>query len=141
MSTRNSDPYLDLLERWQETVKLLASFKEQEAEQRRMLFSGAFPNPKEGVQRHQLPDGNCIKGEYKITRSLELSSLPHCLHALQEAGVANVDGLVRYKPELAVSEWRCLSDESKLMFAPAVIATPGMPSLTIEAPKEKKGKM
>lgn len=127
--------YMQLLAEWQDNRRKLAYYKEQEGTQRRVLFAGTFPNPVEGTNKHKLPDGRTIKGQYKIGRKLDEAALPATLARMRELGVANTDALVNYKPSLAKREWNTLSDEMKLEFSPAVIATPGMPGLDVEMPK------
>ena len=42
-----------------------------------------------------------------------------------------------YKPELAKREWSSLSDENKLVFSPAIIATEGSPQFEVRTPKQR----
>lgn len=130
--------YMQLLAQWNDDRSKLAFYKAREGENRRILFAGAFPNPVEGTQRFKLADGRTIKGQYKIGRKIDEAALPATLARMRELGVANTDSLVTYKPSLAKREWNTLSDEMKLEFSPAVIATPGMPGLEIEMPKTLK---
>jgi hypothetical protein len=133
--TDPGEAYIVMLAEWEDDRKKLAYYKAREGEKRRILFAGAFPEPKEGVQRHKLPDGRTIKGDYKIGRKIDEAALPATLAAMREVGVANTDVLVSYKPSLAKREWNTLSPENKLVFSAAVIATPGMPGLEVEMPK------
>lgn len=133
----NQDPYIRMLDTWEKVALLQAQIKEAEMEMRLRLFQGAFANPKEGTNTHVLPDGRAIKGQFKVNRYIDEAALPSTLQALREHGVANTDALVRYKPELAKSEWNSLSDEARLMFSPAIVATPGTPSLEIVIPKKR----
>ena len=128
--------YMQMLAEWKDFSRKLAYYKAQENEYRRILFAATFPNPVEGTQKHTLPDGRKVKGQYKINRKLDEAALPATLARMRELGVANTDALVNYKPSLAKREWNTLSDEMKLEFSPAIIATPGMPGLEIEMPKE-----
>jgi len=133
----NQDPYLRVLDAWEQVSNLLSEIKDREMDMRLRLFAGAFANPKEGTNTHRLPDGREIKGQYKVNRYIDEAALPSTLQALREHGVANTDVLVRYKPELAKREWNSLSDEAKLMFSPAIIATPATPSLEVVIPKRR----
>lgn len=133
----NTDPYYQLIEAWEHDKKWAKHFGESEMDKRRLLFNGAFPNPKEGTNNHILPDGRKVTGQYKISRKIDEAALSVTLDALRQRGVANWDRLVRSKPELAKTEWNTLSDENKLIFSPAVIATPGAPSLEIAMPKKR----
>lgn len=130
--------YMQILSSWRDDRMKLAYYKEQEKEKRLVLFAGAFPNPTEGTQRHKFPDGSAIKGQYKINRKIDEAALPVTLQAMRDAGVANTDALVSYKPFLAKREWNTLSEDMKLLFSPAVIATPGTPTLDFEPPKGLK---
>lgn len=133
----NPDPYLQMLEEWDEKAQRLAILKAEEMDLRLKLFAGAFPNAKEGTNRHKLPDGRELVGKYNITRKIDEAALTTILPAMIKAGVANADRLVRFKPELAKSEWNTLSDENKLLFSPAIIANPGSPAFEIVQPKVK----
>lgn len=131
----NADPYLRMLDAWEQVDQLRALIQECELDMRLRLFSGAFANPVEGTNSHKLPDGRVLKGQYKINRYINEEVLPATLAALRERGVANTDALVRYKPELAKREWNSLSEENKLLFSPAITAKPGTPSFEITVPK------
>lgn len=132
--------YLQMLAEWQDVCAELAAAKEREIELRRLLFAGAFPNPKEGTNTYKLPDGRAIKGGYTITRKLDEAVIQPAVEALRDHGVANWDRIVKWKPELAKAEWNTLSDAAKLLFSVALIATPGTPSLEIVAPAKGRGK-
>lgn len=136
-SNENPDPYLQLLAEWEETSLELARLKEIELVQRERLFAGAFPTPREGTNSHTLPDGRVIKGKHTINRVVDEAALPSALDALRKLGVANTDALVRYRPELAKSEWNSLSDDMKLVFSPALIAREGRPQLDVVIPKRR----
>lgn len=138
MPLGNADPYMRLLDQWEQLSLLGSIIGEKEMDTRKILFAGAFPNPKENTNVHKLPDGREIVGMHKINRRIDEAALTVTLDAMREAGVANYDKLVKYKPELAKSEWNSLSDEMKLKFSPAVISTPGSPSLEIRIPKRKR---
>lgn len=133
--TDPNEAYMAILAEWEDDKRKLSYYKEQEGEKRRILFAGAFPNPKEGTNRHKLPDGRQVVGKYTIGRKIDEAALPVTLQAMREAGVANTDVLVSYKPSLAKREWNTLSEDNKLLFSAAVIATPGMPGLEIEQAK------
>lgn len=133
----NQDPYLRMLDAWEQVDLLRVLVQDTEVDMRLKLFSGAFANPKEGTNTHRLPDGRELKGQYKINRYIDEAALPATLATLRERGVANTDALVKYKPELAKREWNALSAENKLAFSPAVIAKPGMPSFEVVTPKRR----
>ena len=131
------DEYMDMLAEHAITKIILELAKEIEMDLRLKLFAGAFPNPKEGTNTRKLPDGRALKGQHTIRRVIDEAALPSTLQAMREHGVANTDVLVRYKPELAKREWNTLSDEAKLIFSPAVVATPGSPQFQVVTPKRR----
>lgn len=133
----NQDPYLRMLDVWEQISLLLAQVKDSELDMRLRLFAGAFANPKEGTNTHTLPDGRQIKGVLKVNRYIDEAALASTLAVMRERGVANTDRLVRFKPELAKSEWNSLSEEMKLVFSPAITSTEGTPSLDVVIPKKK----
>lgn len=134
----NQDPYLRMLETWDSMCLLKALVEESEKDMRLKLFSGAFPNPKEGTNVHKLPDGRELVGKHVVNRKIDEAALPAVLAVMRKKGVANADQLVRMKPELAKREWNSLSPEMKLLFSPAVIATPGSPQFEIRIPKRAR---
>lgn len=131
----NQDPYLRMLDAWEQVDQLRALVQECELDMRLKLFAGAFANPKEGTNSHKLPDGRVLKGQHKINRYINEEALAVTLQALRDRGVANTDKLVRFKPELAKSEWNSLSEEMKLVFSPALTSKIGTPSFEITIPK------
>lgn len=131
------DPYMDMLAEHTVAKEILTKVKDIEMDLRKKLFAGAFPNPKEGTNTWKLPDGRALKGKYEIRRTIDEAALPVSLQALRDHGVANTDVLVRYKPELAKREWNTLSDEAKLIFSPAIVATPGSPQFEVVTPKRR----
>lgn len=131
------DAYMDQLKEWEVAKELLDRVKELELDLRLKCFAGAFPNPKEGTNTWKLPDGRELKGQHKVNRNIDEAALPAVLQQLRDLGVANSDALVRYKPELAKREWNDLSDDNKLIFSAAVIATPGTPQFDVVTPKRR----
>lgn len=131
------DAYMDQLKEWEVAKQILDRAKELELDLRLRCFTGAFPNPKEGTNTHKLPDGRELKGQHKVNRNIDEAALPAVLEELRKLGCANTDVLVRYKPELAKREWNDLSDEHKLVFSAAVIATPGTPQFDVVTPKRR----
>lgn len=131
------DAYMDIMAEWELAKEIMDVLKPIELDARLKLFNGAFPNPKEGTNTHKLPDGRELKGKYEIRRTVNEPVLAVTLQALRDHGVANTDALIRVKPELAKREWNSLSDEAKLIFSPAITATPGTPQFEVVTPKRK----
>ena len=131
--------FMQILAQWQDERLKLAFFGKRELELRTLLFNATFPSPGEGTQKHTLPDGRTIKGQYKINRTIDEAALPAVLTHMRELGVANADALVKYKPTLVKREWNSLGHDARLAFSPAVIASPGTPTLDVELPKGSRG--
>lgn len=122
------DNYFKVLGQWQDTKAELESLKRKEAQLRKLLFQGAFPNPVEGVNTITLVDGTIIKGTHKIVRNIDEAALPAVLEKMPE-GIR--DSLVAYKPSLATSVYRKLTAEERKIFDQALIVKPGMPTLEV----------
>lgn len=122
------DNYFKVLGQWQDTKAELESLKRKEAQLRKILFQGAFPNPVEGVNTITLVDGTIIKGTHKITRNIDEAALPAILGQLPEAVRGN---LVAYKPSLSVAVYRKLTAEERKTFDQALIIKPGTPTLEV----------
>lgn len=122
------DNYFKVLGQWQDTKAELESLKRKEAQLRKLLFQGAFPNPVEGVNTITLVDGTIIKGTHKITRNIDEAALPAILEQMPEAVRGN---LVAYKPSLSVSAYRKLTTEERKTFDQALIIKVGTPTLEV----------
>lgn len=122
------DNYFKVLGQWQDTKAELESLKRKEAQLRKLLFQGAFPNPVEGVNTITLVDGTIIKGTHKITRNIDEAALPSVLEQMPEAVR---DNLVAYKPSLSVAVYRKLTAEERKTFDQALIIKPGTPTLEV----------
>lgn len=122
------DNYFKVLGQWQDTKAELESLKRKEAQLRKLLFEGAFPNPVEGVNTITLVDGTIIKGTHKIARNIDEAALPAVLEKMPE-GIR--DSLVAYKPSLSTSAYRKLTAEERKIFDQALIVKPGMPTLEV----------
>ena len=122
------DNYFKVLGQWQDTKAELESLKRKEAQLRKLLFQGAFPNPVEGINTITLVDGTIIKGTHKITRNIDEAALPSVLEQMPEAVR---DNLVAYKPSLSVAVYRKLTAEERKTFDQALIIKPGTPTLEV----------
>src|SRR5262245_49113181 len=105
--------FMTALAAWQEDVKQLAIIKKREAETRRALFDSAFPDPHEGTQRRELPDGRILVGGYSLTRKVDEAALTDAFNAVRAAGYVNADALIVSKPELVKSVWNKLTEPQK----------------------------
>jgi hypothetical protein len=130
------------LAEWYHLSNDLKLMKAKESALRAKIFGFYFPNPKEGTNKFDLKDGTgaVLKATHVINRSVEPGSLDALKAAMHQDG-SNLpklclDELIRYKPELAVSEYRKLTAEEALVFDQCLIIKPGSPSLEITIPKK-----
>jgi hypothetical protein len=130
------------LAEWYRLSYELKLMKVKENELRAKIFGFYFPNPKEGTNKFELKDGTgaVLKAIHVINRSVEPGSLDALKAALHEEGSPQlpIADLIRYKPELAVGEYRKLTAEEALFFDQCLIIKPGSPSLEITIPKKAK---
>lgn len=125
------DPYLANLARWQTITRLQGKLGPLENELRKQLFAGAFPDPKEGMNNHTLPDGRIIKGTHKINRNVDQAAVPSAIRQLREDLGAKVDDLFPTKFSLSKKVLDSLTPEQKKIAATAYVEKPGTPALEI----------
>jgi hypothetical protein len=121
----------------------LASLKAAEAMLRRRIFEHFFPNPKEGSAENKYPlndgTGAVLQADHKINRTVLEAELDALKAAVKEDG-ANLpklpfNKLIKYKPELAKSEYNKLTEEERQVFDRCLDIKPGMPEVKVVIPK------
>lgn len=127
------------LSSWYSMAKQLEALQASEMLLRKKICNGLFPDPKEGVNSHALPDGYVVKMTHKIDRKLDPAALDTLKQSFRDRGL-NPDVLVRYKPELAVTPYKALSPEHIHIFDECLIIKPGAPSMEIVQPASAKAK-
>lgn len=143
----------DLAE-WYKTKQQLDAIKAKEGLLRSRIFKFYFPTPKEGTNKCELKDGTGaeIKGTSVINRNVDpaaLDALTRAQTEAREAFKANpatppnipflpLQDLIKWKPEVAITEYRKLTDEEQLYFDQCLIIKPGSPQLEIVIPKRAK---
>lgn len=144
----------DLAE-WYRLQKELARVKACEAIMRSKVFKFYFPVPEEGTNTVPLNDGTgaVIKAQHVINRSVDVGSF-EALRAAQtlaleaqsaggaapNAPVLQFDKLVKWKPEVSITDYRKLTKEEQLYFDQCLIIKPGSPQLEITIPKRATSK-
>lgn len=119
--------WYDKLERWQVLKASIAKLTSEERALRQELFDGTFPNPEEGTNTVELPDGRKIKGVYKITRSVREKDLTRVPKELR-------DEVFAVKHSLKTRQYRELTDAQRAKVDEALTIKPGLPSLEIVEP-------
>ena len=131
---------------WQESVKALAAAKDAEAALRREVLAEAFQfDPealREGTENFELGNGYKLKAVFKISRNLnnENEAVDKVLSKIEKTGPEGqfvAERLVKWKPELSVSEYKKLPEKFKKLFDEVVTSKEAMPSLELVAPKSK----
>lgn len=133
----NDPEYLAKLTLWQQTKAQAEQLVATEKRLREELFSVAFPAPVEGTNNVDLPEGWKLKGVLKINRTLDEAALPAVMDAVRGMNF-NSDRLVRYKPELALKDYKALPENVRHVFDAALTIKPGLPTIELVPPKEKK---
>ena len=131
---------------WEESVKALAAAKEAEAALRREALAEAFQfDPealREGTENFELGNGYKLKAVFKISRNLnnENEAVDKVLSKIEKTGPEGVfiaERLVKWKPELSVTEYKKLPEKFKKMIDEVVTSKEATPSLELVAPKSK----
>ena len=131
---------------WEESVKALAAAKEAEAALRREALAETFQfDPealREGTENLELGNGYKLKAVFKISRNLnnENDAVDKVLSKIEKAGAEGqfiAERLVKWKPELSVSEYKKLPEKFKKMIDEVVTSKEATPSLELVAPKSK----
>lgn len=125
---------IDILNQWTHVSQQLKQLKSQETELRRQLFTSLFPQyqPGDKNEKLELDAGWSIKGEQKLSYSVDKTALPAVLEQMPE-GTESL--LIRYKPELNMAEYKRLTEEQRLKFDQALVIKPATPTIMLVPPK------
>ena len=131
---------------WEAAVKALAAAKDAEAALRKEVLAEAFAfDPealREGTENFEPGNGYKLKAVFKISRNLnnENEAVDKVLSKIEKTGPEGAfiaERLVKWKPELSVSEYKKLPEKFKKLFDEVVTSKEAMPSLELVAPKSK----
>jgi len=131
------------LKTWYALKQELDRVKSAEAMLRSRIFKHYFPTPTEGTKDNKVPlndgTGAIIQGDYVVNRNVDEAQLDGLRAAMFAEGSnlpqLDLTKLIRWKPELAKSEYNKLSDEERQVFDRCLVIKPGMPGLEIKIPK------
>lgn len=134
--------YADLVKLFQMREQL-ATLKSAEAMLRKRVFAHYFPNPTEGSAENKVPlndgTGAILQADHKLNRKVDEGELEKLKLAINAEGSnlpkLKFSKLIKWKPEVAIGEYRKLSDEDRLVFDRCLVVTPGMPEVKITIPK------
>ena len=131
---------LELISKWFKSQEVLDKAKREELELRNQVIEALFYKRKEGVNTIVLPkaDGDeityALKCDHRINRAIDIPALTNMTDALKEAGI-NIDVLIRYKPELNVTDYKKLGDVHRHLFDQCLIIKDGQAGLSITEKK------
>lgn len=128
---------------WFKKKAQLAKLKGEEAMLRSRIFKHYFPTPTEGSKDNKVPlndgTGAILQADYVINRTVDEQQL----EALREAMFAegsnlpqlDLAKLIKWKPELSITEYRKLSETERHTLDQALVIKPGSPQMEIKIPK------
>lgn len=141
---------------WKTAQETLSAAKEREMELREGVGEFVFPVAlrKSGVNNHELGNGYVLKLGHKLNynlvgkpettdRNADIETALERIEALGNEGAFLADRLVKWKPELSVSEYKELDVSNpthkaiKAIIDEVLEIKPGAPSLEIKEPKAK----
>jgi len=131
---------------WEQAVKALDAAKDAEAALRKEILKTAFAfDPealREGTENFELGNGYKLKAVFKISRNLnnENEAVDKVLSKIEKTGPEGAfiaERLVKWKPELSLTEYKKLPEKFKKLFDEVVTSKEAMPSLELVAPKSK----
>lgn len=128
---------------WQKAKAELDACKEREVALRRAVFEVKFPTKQEGTQRVDLGNGYKLKAVYPMTYNCgtkpdDLAKVTNGLNELAAMGEEAkfiAQRVVKWMPEISITEYRQLKPEYKMVVDKFVTIKPGSPQLEIEEPK------
>lgn len=132
---------------WNATKAALKTLIELEREKRAVLYTSLFPGNVDTTETLELPNGYKFKGKGSLNYKLQFSTKEDGQKALDEAldkiektgneGPFIAERLVKWKPELSVSEYKALASDSpiKKIIDSVLTITPGSPELELVSPK------
>lgn len=139
MASRDAkELYYETLDAWRQDVITLASIKEREMRLRLLLVNLTFTDPTEGTNTHLFGDNRKaakLTMTQPISRKVDPAAIKQCLDELRKTRGDAVDELIRWKPDLAVTEYKALTPEEQAILAPAITSAPGTPQLKFVAAK------
>jgi len=138
-----------LLISWQEAKEVLEKAKEAEMFLRKRVVDFAFdPNKQSGTENVELGNGYKLKAvktlRYGFIKNaenkLDKAAIDKALAKIEKDGAVGeliAERLVKWTPDLSLSEYKLLSDKHKAIIDSVIVTTEGSPTLEIVEPKNK----
>ena len=119
---------IELIKERESIAKWMTTARAREMELRKMIGMALFPAAKVGV--------NTLKSElgvFKYTRKQNFKLHKEQLALAEQSLGTDVYGrLIRHKPELVAKEFKLLTEDQKVLLAPALEVSDGSPTLDIK---------
>lgn len=141
-----NDPTIRL-QAWNEIDAEMTRLKAVEAEARKLCVAAYFANAAEGTTNYDLGNGYTLKAvkknNYRLAANDKVDDALAAIEKLGERGKFIAERIVRYKPDLSLTEYKNLdmanpTDKSVKDIVDSILTiSDGMPSLEIVAPKTK----
>lgn len=133
----------NIMAAWVQAETKLQEVKLDEMLLRKAVFEVKFPNIQEGTHRVPLANGYQLKAVGKLNYKLankqgETEKVLEELEKTGNKGAFLADRLVKWSPELSITEYRQLDPQYKTIIDKVLTVTPGAPTLEIEEPKVEK---
>lgn len=132
----------ELIVNWKKATLILAAAKVNEMILRNDIIKECFENHKEeGTENVELGNDYKLKAVFKQSYTFpDKVKLDEALSKIEETGEAGklvAERLVRYKPELSVTEYKKLDSIYRKVIDEVLITKPSTPSLELVEPKVK----
>lgn len=128
---------------WVAAETKLQEVKLEEMLLRKAVFEVKFPGIPEGTHRVPLANGYQLKAVGKLNYNLankegQTEKALEELEKLGPKGAFLADRLVKWSPELSITEYRQLEPQYKAIIDTVLTVKPAAPTLEIEPPKVEK---
>lgn len=129
-----------LILKWNETKKELDRLKAEEIQLRSAVVALSFTDvDKEGTQNLELGQGYKLKCIFKTNYSFtDKDALEKALSKIEKLGAEGeyiAERLVKFKPELSISEYKKLDNKYLKIINEVIVTKPGTPTLELVEPK------
>lgn len=133
---------------WQQADQELKALKAREMDLRKKVMASAFPQATVGTNTFDLGQGYELKGVRKLNYSLtngdnQTADALDAIEKLGNEGAFIADRLVKWKPELSITEYKALDAANpthvkiKGLIDAVLTITDGSPELNVKEPKNK----
>lgn len=128
----------EMLLEQQQAAKQANFYAKRDKELRDLIYGMAFAGLEDGKTHNQpLGNGYFLKGKrdirYKVDANAADAALDE-LTALGNEGPFVAERIIKWTPELSVSEYKKLTPAQKAIIDKVVTTTPGLPTLEIKEP-------